>query len=100
MGSHSKPDSATGVTHATYDARGHIGDAQRVVITKPVRNYPAFFALAGALVSFVIFSWYLVPLIIASALLGYGLSKTSVREGKTCALTSLVLLGLSLIHHV
>lgn len=99
MSAHRK-DPDPGVTQATYDERGHIGAAQRVVITKPVRNWFAFFALAGSLVSFVIFSWFMVVLIVLSAALGYMTSQTDVREGKYCSVAALVLIALSLLHHI
>lgn len=101
MGAHSKPDISTDdrETPVTYDGRGGIGIGARVTITKPVRNVFAHFALAGSLVSFVIFSWYLVAVLVPAAVLGYMLSQTDVREGKYCSIAALLLVALLVVQH-
>lgn len=97
MSNHRKDNQTT---HATVDARGHVGDAQRVVITQPIRNSFAHFAVAAALLSFIIFTkWLVIPAAI-SAVLGYLLSMSDVREGRYTSIAAGVLLILASIWHI
>lgn len=97
MSAHSKNEYTT---EATYDDRGQVGPAQRVVITQPVRNYPAFFAFAGAGVSFIMFSWLIVVLVLPAAALGYVISQTAVREGKYLSISAFVLAAFLILQHL
>lgn len=94
----SRDDDPSIVKH-TVDDRGHLGDAQRVVITKPIRNYPAFLGFAGSLVLLVMFTWVFAVIVLAASGLGYLLA-TKLPEGKYLSLIGAALTVGLIVRHL
>ena len=97
---HNYDDRPAGITEGTYDDRGHVDTSIRVVITRPIRNYPAFFAFAGAAVSFFMFTWLVALLVLPAAAFGYVLSQTAVREGKYLSIAGFIVAMYLILQHL